>query len=605
MDNKDYALQYLRRGLSVIPLKSPSMVSKDLPKDEFIRQCKVPLIGWKEFQTRLPTEEEVCGWFDKWPNANIGIVTGKISGIVVFDLDSDHAVQYAEDEGGFHYTPKVQTGKGFHCYMQYPDFEVRNDVRKELDIDIRGDGGYVVAPPSIHGSGNQYDWEQGVSIFDLKPAPCESWMIDYLKEVATASAKKPVKANDTGKKEKKSEAENTAPDTTKLKYVEILENGCVQGERNATAARLIGYFLKNLNHPREAWQLTRLWNTRNNPPLDESELKRTFKSIVSREAQKRDNEKGKIDVANLLDTPQKIVGEYTQSYLCVPFGGSDLSNLQKLMGGGLIGGRFYLLGGVPSASKTMLLNNMADNICLNDHPVLFFSYDDGKNELRYRTFSRFTNHKIDDFNQNKLTGDDIRTISNDTQIKKIISLKYVIEQMILVEKWNSLIEQIQKRHEKAPVIIIDYLRKLRTESSSKDERLRVDNILSRLTDLAKQYNIPIVAISELARDSYKGGQRLTMASFKESGSIEYEASWLGILAVIEDKEDGYALTDNWERKLDADGKVDLIVLKAKRGTGHKGRIPLKINKTKMTVADRDDPAVHDSVTPMTKKSMFG
>ena len=177
--------------------------------------------------------------------------------------------------------------------------------------------------------------------------------------------------------------------------------------------------------------------------------------------------------------------------------------------------------------------------------------------------------------------------------------------MILVEKWNSLVEQIQKRHEKAPVIIIDYLRKLRTESSSKDERLRVDNILSRLTDLAKQYNIPIVAISELARDSYKGGQRLTMASFKESGSIEYEASWLGILAVIEDKKDGYALTDNWERKLDADGKVDLIVLKAKRGTGYKGRIPLKINKTKMTVADRDDSAVHDSVTPMTKKSMFG
>jgi hypothetical protein len=53
------------------------------------------------------------------------------------------------------------------------------------------------------------------------------------------------------------------------------------------------------------------------------------------------------------------------------------------------GGRFYLLGGIPSASKTMLVNNLADNICINGQPVLVFSYDDGKTELRYRTFARF------------------------------------------------------------------------------------------------------------------------------------------------------------------------------------------------------------------------
>ena len=76
MTNKEYALQFLRKGLSVIPLKSPSMVSQDLPEEKFIRECKVPLISWKEFQTRLPTEYEVSSWFDRWPNANIGIVTG-------------------------------------------------------------------------------------------------------------------------------------------------------------------------------------------------------------------------------------------------------------------------------------------------------------------------------------------------------------------------------------------------------------------------------------------------------------------------------------------------------------------------------------------------
>ena len=145
MSNKDIALSYLRQGLSVIPLKSPSMVSSNLPQQEFIRQCKMPLVKWKEFQSRLPTEEEVAGWFDQWPYANICIVTGKVSGIVVFDLDSEHAIQYAEDEGGFPDSPAVRTGKGRHVYMRYPGFEVRNDVRKELDIDIRADGGYVAA----------------------------------------------------------------------------------------------------------------------------------------------------------------------------------------------------------------------------------------------------------------------------------------------------------------------------------------------------------------------------------------------------------------------------------------------------------------------------
>jgi hypothetical protein len=73
----------------------------------------------------LPTEQEVTDWFDRWPNANIAIITGKISNLVVFDLDSEHAVQYAEDEGGFPDTLKVKTGKGYHYYMKHPGFPDR------------------------------------------------------------------------------------------------------------------------------------------------------------------------------------------------------------------------------------------------------------------------------------------------------------------------------------------------------------------------------------------------------------------------------------------------------------------------------------------------
>ena len=77
-----------------------------------------------------------------------------------------------------------------------------------------------------------------------------------------------------------------------------------------------------------------------------------------------------------------------------------------------------------------------------------------------------------------------------------------------------MLSKIHARHQKAPVIMIDYLRKVKTDSNRLDERLRVDEILSTLTDLAKTHNLPVLVISELARDSYKTGQHLSMHHLK-------------------------------------------------------------------------------------------
>src|SRR5687767_3917350 len=68
---------YLATGWTPIPIK---------PKG------KSPLIEWKTYQEKPPTIEEVRGWWTKWPTANVGIVTGATSGLVVVDLDSQEAV---------------------------------------------------------------------------------------------------------------------------------------------------------------------------------------------------------------------------------------------------------------------------------------------------------------------------------------------------------------------------------------------------------------------------------------------------------------------------------------------------------------------------------
>ena len=625
MTNLEIALSYRDRGLSVIPLWSPEMVKKNPPKyyteslnkklndnskeedplpeediiqKHFIEQCKHSLVKWTEYQKRLPTKEEVHHWLTVNPSANIGIITGKISNIVVFDLDSKHAEEYAEEQGGFPETAKVKTGKGYHLYMKRPGFEVRGSVNKKLDIDIRADGNYVVAPPSVHGSDRMYEWEKGSSIFEIDPTECTPWMMDYLEDVAKDNKPSLEKKDNTAEKTVKG-AEKGHQD--KSDYLNILKDGCSEGDRNQTATRLIGHLLKKDIAHDELWELVKQWNIKNSPPIDEAELRRTFESVKKEE---KASKTPKVSVSSFLDNTKEVISDYDQNYVRVPFGDKNLSVLEKGMNGGLVGGRLYLLGGIPSSGKTVLTNNIADNICLNDHPVLFFSYDDGKSELLYRTFARLSSHTIEEFNTKLVSTEVIEKICEDPAIQKIRGLKYVVQEMFSVEKWDDLIEQIKREHKKAPVIIIDYLRKLRTEQKISDERLRVDAILSKLTDLAKRYNIPIVAISELARDSYKSGQRLSMASFKESGSIEFEASWLGILAVVEEKDGDYNLKHNWERIIEHDGNVDLIVFKCKRGTGMTGKIPLKIDKDKMTVIDRKDHPDLDTTSTITKPSIF-
>ena len=603
MNNKEIALQYLSKGLSVIPLISPTMASRKLSQEEFIKKCKTPLVKWKEFQKRRPTEDEVTDWFNKWPEASIGIVTGEISNLVVFDLDSESAVQYADDEGGFPISAKVKTGKGYHIYAQHPGFEVRNDVRKELDLDIRADGGYVVAPPSFHGNGNQYTWEEGLSIHEIDPAPCESWMIDYLKEVAN-SPSKPAKETPPKPSENPETASKRTTDDT---YADIMRNGAQQGHRNHVTARLTGHLLGKGNDEKVAWEMIKQWNNaKNKPPLDHTELRNTFESIRDLDSKngKKEKKTEDIDVTTLLDTEKAVTAEYDEQYVRIPFAGSLLSIMESKMNGGLIGGRTYVLGGIPSSGKTVLINNISDNICLNGHPVLFFSYDDGRSELRYRTYSRFSGFDIEEFNNHKVSKSDLETIYRNSSVSSISKLKYVVHNTIKLDDWSKLIDKIYARHQKAPVIMIDYMRKVKTGSNRMDERLRVDEILSALTDMAKIHNLPLLVISELARDSYKTGQRLSMASFKESGSIEYEASWLGILAAVEEDGFGYKLKKDWEKIVNHDGNIDLIVYKAKRGTGVTGSIALKLDKSHMTVRDRIESTKADSVTLLKKKSKF-
>lgn len=234
MTTLEAAREYVTRGFSVIPLK---------PRD------KKPLIPWKEYQGRQATQEEIAEWFSDGKN-NIGIVTGEISGLAVVDFDTKEAVELAKAQN-FPKTPLVKTGKGYHAYCLYRDgvrnFQKRDDLP---GIDLRGDGGYVAAPPSTHESGAVYEWLKGRSLDDLPLAEIPEWVL----------ATKP-------------EHKATVTDLFK---------GAVKGNRNDALARVAGSIIKKGDSQEDAIDFCLTWNaTRCNPPLNEQEVTTTVKSIYA------------------------------------------------------------------------------------------------------------------------------------------------------------------------------------------------------------------------------------------------------------------------------------------------------------------------------------
>lgn len=156
LPNLERALAYHARGLCVIPVPPPGGD----------HDGKVPALAWREYQTRRPTEDELRAWF-RVP-MNLAIVTGAISGVVAVDLDSREALHWWARHRP--YTPwQTQTRRGFHLFYQHPGVRVPNAAKLQtpdgrLAIDVRGDGGYVIGPGSLHLSGHPYleagDWSE-------------------------------------------------------------------------------------------------------------------------------------------------------------------------------------------------------------------------------------------------------------------------------------------------------------------------------------------------------------------------------------------------------------------------------------------------------------
>lgn len=149
---KEWALYYLRRGWSVVPVR---------------RGEKIPAVPWHQYQHRRATLAEIEDWYAD-PTMGVGIVTGPISNLIVADFDGALG---AETEAQI--LPRIGVGPvaltgggGTHRLMAHPGRKVPTRTGVLPGMDVRGDGGFIVAPPSVHASGRQYSWDVDFHIDD-------------------------------------------------------------------------------------------------------------------------------------------------------------------------------------------------------------------------------------------------------------------------------------------------------------------------------------------------------------------------------------------------------------------------------------------------------
>jgi hypothetical protein len=132
----DAALSYARRGWAVFPCRP---------------RGKTPLTphGCKDATTDPAT---IRAWWTRWPEANVGIATGR-SGLVVVDADGPEGLASLRSLPVPKDVPTVKTGKGVHLYFSANGHTLRPAVGFRQGLDLRAGESYVIAPPSVHPSG--------------------------------------------------------------------------------------------------------------------------------------------------------------------------------------------------------------------------------------------------------------------------------------------------------------------------------------------------------------------------------------------------------------------------------------------------------------------
>lgn len=197
--------------------------------------------------------------------------------------------------------------------------------------------------------------------------------------------------------------------------------------------------------------------------------------------------------------------------------------LDKMLGG-FHNGELIIIAGRPSMGKTAFAINIAQNVSLNFNlPIIIFSMEMSTNQLGMRFLNSFLSLKNIDFNKSDFN-DYFFKLKN--VVNNFYSLKIFIDESVNLtsDKIKLKSKKIIKQYGKLGLIIIDYLQLMNSINFNNNRVMEISDISRNLKCLAKELDVPIIAISQLNRClEFRNNKRPIMSDLRESGSIEQDA----------------------------------------------------------------------------------
>lgn len=268
------AIEYIRLGWSALILCPASHVGVGKIHGKNCESPgKAPFGPWKEYQERLATEEELRGKWKYLCNANVGLAYGPVSGLIGIDIDGPGGEALLTKKGEVPPSLEFSTPGGGRRILLAGISGLRTtseSPQKKQEVRFQCLGAQTVMPPSLHLNGGRYTWVPGRGPGEIQLAQAPAWLLAELSRPADQGGK------------------NQDFDNLFL--------GVEEGSRNCAAASVIGKILAGIrdlgdsDHLRFVYGMITDWNEKNDPPLPDAELKKTFRSILGMEKRSRQDE---------------------------------------------------------------------------------------------------------------------------------------------------------------------------------------------------------------------------------------------------------------------------------------------------------------------------